>query len=120
MTARVKLRFIALLLVYGQIASVRAIEPPAEAAKSIDEFNKDAAAIRKRADEEILARRAKLIDKLQSLQDAYTKEAKLDEAVAIRELIRQLKSNSSVSRQADVFSAGVWEPAEVLQEKDGK
>lgn len=111
---------IAVSLLLANARSACGADPSAEAAKGIEEFNKDAAAIRKRADDEILARRGKLIDKLQALQDSYTKEAKLDEALAIRELIRQIKSNSIVPRQADVLSAGVWEPAELLQEKDGK
>ena len=49
------------------------------------------AAIQKKADEEKRVRREKTITALQELQDKYTREAKLDEAVAIRDRIRRLK-----------------------------
>jgi hypothetical protein len=49
-------------------------------------------AIQKKADEEIRLRRLRVIDELQKAQDRYTREAKLDEAVAIRDTIRRLKA----------------------------
>jgi choice-of-anchor C domain-containing protein len=51
-------------------------------------------AIRKKADAEIQALRSKLLEALQTLQETYTKAGKLDEAVAIRGHIRQLKADA--------------------------
>jgi RNA polymerase sigma-70 factor (ECF subfamily) len=65
---------------------------PRDAAKRIREFEAETEAIRKRADGEIQALRAKLLADLQGLQETYTKAGKLDEALAIRHRIRQLKA----------------------------
>jgi choice-of-anchor C domain-containing protein len=64
---------------------------PEDARKRVKEFEAEEEAIRKKAEADIKTRRLKLIEDLQALQLAYTKEGKLDEAVAIRERIRQLK-----------------------------
>jgi hypothetical protein len=65
---------------------------PADAKEIIGSFDTDAAAIRKKIEEAIQERRLRLIDELQKAQDRYTREAKLDEAVAIRDTIRKLKT----------------------------
>jgi hypothetical protein len=65
---------------------------PGDAAKRIKEFEAEAAAIQKKADAEIKARKNKLIEDLQSLQEAYTKDGKRDEAEAVRGRILQLKA----------------------------
>lgn len=64
---------------------------PADAQALVTVFDSEAAAIRAKAEQEIQIRRQTLIAGLQALQDAYTRQAKLDEAVAIRDRIRQLK-----------------------------
>jgi WD40 repeat protein len=68
-------------------------ELPSDAAKRVKEFEGEQEAIQKKADVDIKARRGKLIEDLQALQEGYTKAGKLDEAVAIRERIRQLKAD---------------------------
>ncbi|MDB5348077.1 MAG: hypothetical protein JWP89_6454 [Schlesneria sp.] len=64
---------------------------PADALALVTSFDSESATIRQKAEQEIQAKRQSLIVTLQALQDAYTREAKLDEAVAIRDTIRQLK-----------------------------
>jgi hypothetical protein len=64
---------------------------PADAQVLVTAFDGDSAAIRQKAEQEIQAKRQTLIVTLQALQDSYTRDAKLDEAVAIRNTIRQLK-----------------------------
>ena len=54
-------------------------------------YEGERAAIQKEAEQQVCARRQKLIEELKPLQDKYTREAKLDEAVAIRDLIRTLQ-----------------------------
>lgn len=71
---------------------VKVAEPlPADAQALINVFDGEAEAIRQKAEQEIQVRRVSLIASLQALQDVYTREAKLDEAVAIRDTIRQLR-----------------------------
>jgi hypothetical protein len=64
---------------------------PADAQVLVTTFDDDSTTIRQKAEQEIQAKRQSLIVALQALQDSYTREAKLDEAVAIRNTIRQLK-----------------------------
>jgi hypothetical protein len=72
---------------------------PADAKEMLAGFDVDADAIRKKAEEEIHQRRLRLIEELQKAQDRYTREAKLDEAVAIRDTIRRLKASRLNLRQ---------------------
>ena len=65
---------------------------PNDVVDRIGEFEADADAIRKKAGAQIRARRNQLIRDLQVLQDTYTRAGKLDEAVAIRSRIQQLKA----------------------------
>jgi choice-of-anchor C domain-containing protein len=67
---------------------------PRDAGKRIKEFEAEAETIRKKADAEIQALREKLLPELEALQESYTKAGKLDEAVAIRGRIRQLKADA--------------------------
>ena len=80
----------------GVAAKPQALEDhpdlPADAKEMLAGFKTDVDAIKKKADEEIKTRRQRVIDELQKAQDRYTREAKLDEAVAIRDTIRRLKS----------------------------
>src|SRR5579871_4980232 len=74
------------------VAPVVQQEPlPADAQALMGAFDNEAMAARKKVEQEIQTRRQTLINALQVLQDAYTRDAKLDEAVAIRNVIRQLK-----------------------------
>jgi hypothetical protein len=65
---------------------------PADARKLFEGFQEEAKLIRKKAEDDVAARGKSLADSLKMLQDQYTREAKLDEAVAIRELIRKLRA----------------------------
>jgi hypothetical protein len=65
-------------------------EVPAEARGVINLYEKAAATIRERAEAEIKPFREQAILKLKALQDQYCKAAKLNEALAIREAIRQV------------------------------
>lgn len=76
----------------GGPVAISASEPlPPEAQSLVSTFEGESTAIRQKAEQEIQTRRQTLITALQALQDSYTREAKLDEAVAIRDVIRQLK-----------------------------
>ena len=64
--------------------------PPAASAL-LKTFDQESDQIRARIEAEIAAKREVLIQQLQAMQDGYTREAKLDEAVAIRDAIRKLR-----------------------------
>ena len=64
---------------------------PSDARELLKRYETERATIQKEADQQVRARRQKLIEELKPLQDKYTREAKLDEAVAIRDLIRTLQ-----------------------------
>jgi len=64
---------------------------PADAKKEVDQFRREAARIGEDADAKIAAKKADLVERLRTLQTKYTKEGKLDEAVAIRDRVRQLE-----------------------------
>jgi hypothetical protein len=64
--------------------------PPA-AREVFKQHDEDVAAIRKKAEADIKKRLDKVLVELKKVQDAYCKEAKLDEAVAVRDLIRALR-----------------------------
>jgi hypothetical protein len=66
-------------------------ELPVAAIEILDRYQAEAKEIRQRAEQEIAVRREATIKTLQTLQDQYTREAKLDEAVAIRDKIRMLR-----------------------------
>jgi LCCL domain len=99
---------LACLLAAG--AALRGDDPlPSDARSVYEKYVKDLQEIRTKADEKIQEIRSKAneamkarndlaIAELQALQDAYTKAGKLDEAVAVRNLIRQLKTSLLVAR----------------------
>jgi len=72
-----------------EVETADPLPPDAEAVIKV--FEDEAAAIREKAEQEIQSKRQTLIKSLQALQDAYTRAARLDEAVAIRDTIRQLR-----------------------------
>ena len=63
---------------------------PAEARQLTDRFSVAAAAIRKCAREEVARLTAEAVERLAPIRDAHTRAARLDEAVAVRDLIRKL------------------------------
>jgi hypothetical protein len=68
-----------------------AVELPQDAKELVDRFQAASAAIHKRSNRMIAALRHRAIDALKPLQDDYTRAAKLDEAVVIRDFIRKLQ-----------------------------
>jgi hypothetical protein len=73
---------------------------PADAKEEIDQFRREAARIGLDAAAKIAAQKADLLKRLRDLQTKYTKEGKLDEAVAIRDLVRQFEGAVAVGRPA--------------------
>lgn len=87
-------------LASGRSAVVRAEELPEDAVRLVAAFEEDAEAQRQEVEAKIAKQRKELASKLKDLQDKYCKAAKLDEAVAIRDKIRQW-SEGSVNAAAD-------------------
>ena len=63
---------------------------PSDARELVSRYEREKAAIKTAAAGQVRERRQQLIEELKPWQDKYTREAKLDEAVAIRDLIRAL------------------------------
>lgn len=74
----------------GSANRVFAEDLPPEAAKLVAAFDEDVEAIRAEAERKVGEEAKALAVKLKAIQDQYTKDAKLDEAVAIRDYIRTL------------------------------
>ncbi|HEX4795608.1 MAG TPA: LCCL domain-containing protein, partial [Humisphaera sp.] len=72
---------------------------PAGAQEVLDQFNREQADIRREAEEKIAQARQRTLDHLKELQDQYTKSGQLDEAVAIRDRVREMESLTSRARQ---------------------
>jgi hypothetical protein len=70
-------------------------EVPDDVRKLLDDYDKEEKAIQKKADEEIKAKKDKLIAELKKLQDAYCRATKLEEAILVRNRIRDLKGISA-------------------------
>ncbi len=64
---------------------------PTEAEKVVAAYEKNANAIREKAEKETQPHLDKAIAALQALQDSYCQQKRLDEALAIRERIRSLR-----------------------------
>lgn len=67
---------------------------PDDAQKSIDQLDGAILEIQKKAQDEVLAAYEKCEKELTLLQEKYTKEGKLDEAVEIRRVVRMLRNGS--------------------------
>ena len=89
-------------LVLTPAAPAAADDLPADAQEEIDQFRREAARIGEDAEAKIAARKADLVKRLRTLQTKYTKEGKLDEAVAIRDRVRQIEGAFAVGQQAQV------------------
>jgi hypothetical protein len=85
----------AFLLVVLSASSVFAQTLPPEAQSVLSTYEKKAQAIRDKAEREMQPHLDKAIAELQALQDQYCQQKKLDEAVAIRDRIRQLRGIQS-------------------------
>src|SRR5262249_1980582 len=70
---------------------------PHDAQAIVSSLQSEAAAVMRKADEQLAAKREQAIARLQALQDQYTRAAKLDEAVAIRDQIRSLQMTATPS-----------------------
>ncbi len=87
------MRFLTLLSVILTVAApggIRADELPQEVKKIIKDFERAEARILRAAESEIKPIRKKAAGRLKALQDKFCRAAKLDQALAIREAIRQL------------------------------
>ena len=86
-------RYIPLILLVLFVTAGPALSDdlPKEAQRVVKDFQKGSAAIQKKADQEIQPLRDRAVKKLKALQDKYCREAKLDEALAIREKIKEIK-----------------------------
>ncbi|MDP1921133.1 MAG: LCCL domain-containing protein [Myxococcales bacterium] len=82
--------FVCSLVLVTSFSTAAQVLPP-EAEALVTAYEKKAAAIREKAERETQPHTDKTIAALQTLQDAYCKKAKLDEAVAIRDRIRLLR-----------------------------
>lgn len=80
-----------LLVLFVTAGTALSDDLPAEAARVVKDFQKGAMVIQAKADLEIQPLRDKAILKLKALQDKYCREAKLDQALAIREKIKEIK-----------------------------
>ena len=65
---------------------------PADGRQLVETFNTDRLAIQQEGEKRIVERREALVKALQDLQEQYTKAGKLDEAVAIRNYLRDAAS----------------------------
>ena len=89
----------AVLLVSQMSWVVRAEELPPAGKETLEAYEKDAAEAQKKVEEEIHKAAEKAATQLKLVQDKYCKEAKLDEAVAVRDQIRFLR-DSEIDRCA--------------------
>jgi hypothetical protein len=75
-----------------------AADPPDDARQVLVELEKEIQAIEAKARAEIKDRRVRAVEQLKQLQDKYTKAGALDEAVAVRDLVRALSGPAVVVR----------------------
>jgi len=64
---------------------------PGDAARLVEKFEKSAKTIRDKAEKEIEPLRKQTVERLKVLQDKYCRQARLDEALAIRGMIRKVR-----------------------------
>jgi hypothetical protein len=70
---------------------------PADAAAKVAAFDKAESDARREMEAKLAPRRAELIAELTTLQDQHTKAGHLDEAIAIRDRVRQLKRENEAN-----------------------
>jgi hypothetical protein len=93
---------------------IRAEELPPAAKETLEAYEKELAEVQGKVQEETKKAAEKTVDQLKQLQDKFCKEAKLDEAVAIRDQIRQMQGGAANARVADLPPAA----KEVLEALD--
>lgn len=116
-------------VVLAPVVRAGADDLPADAKEQVDQFRRQAARIVENAEAQIAVKKADLVERLRALQTKYTKEGKLDEAVAIRDRIRLLEgagkdcigpgagpaANYRACQKVEVEWGSTWWAAEVLQ-----
>jgi len=90
MSVTVWLIGISVLCFQDNATSVPVHGDPPEVLRLLDKFDRDTQAIQKEADERIATARRSLTKDLDILQDKFTKSAKLEDAIRVRDLIRKL------------------------------
>jgi hypothetical protein len=70
---------------------------PAGVRKAYREYEEDVAVLYEKAEAEFARRREKTVAELKKIQEAFAKEAKLDEALAVRERMRTLHEGRQVA-----------------------
>jgi hypothetical protein len=91
----VRLAMLVGVVLFGVLQVRAQVELPPAAKEVLDQAEREALEVEQKADAELKVHREKLSGQLKKLQDAYCREAKLDEAVAIRDLIRSLRAGST-------------------------
>src|SRR5262249_43256068 len=99
------LAVLGMVLLYWVPATPAQGEIPAAAQELLKQFEDEAADIEKKTEAELGKRREKMVVELKKVQDELCKEAKLDEAVAVRDLIRGLKAGTNVVLAPDLPAA---------------
>src|SRR5947209_13092368 len=89
-------------------------EPPPAAKEVLKQFEDEAAEIEKKIEPDIKKRLDKTMAELKKIQDAFCKEAKLDEAVAVRDLIRKIQAGGNPAAGPETPAAAL----EVLKQHD--
>jgi hypothetical protein len=89
-------------LLLGSNPTVGSEDLPPAAKETLDAYEKELAEIQKKADEETKKAVDRAAVQLKALQDKFCKEAKLDEAVAIRDHIRRLQAGEAGARPRDL------------------
>lgn len=84
------------LLVWIVVAQARP-ELPAAAREVLTQFDEDAADLDRKTEAEILKSRQRAVAALKKTQDEYTNQAKLDEATAVRVLVRLVEVGAPVA-----------------------
>src|SRR5581483_9206224 len=80
-------------------------ELPKAVQEVLKQYVVEAAGIEKKVEPALKAKRDKATAELKKIQDALCKEAKLDEAVAVRDLIRDLQAGAYTEPAADLPAA---------------
>lgn len=101
-----------LLVAVAPVAADDAIAPQdlPDVQAIVRDYEKQAAEIARKADAELQVERDKTIEKLRSLQDTYTRAARLDEAIVVRDMLRGMEVNwkaPSTTLSKAVVAAGL-------------
>ncbi|MBI3300305.1 MAG: hypothetical protein HYZ75_19230 [Elusimicrobia bacterium] len=95
----------------GKWEKVVDVDPVPEATKLAAEFDKAASEIRRESESKLDELRQATVAKLKAVQDKFTKEARLDEALAVRDRIWQaleLKADPGLLRSGPQDIGKIW------------